>query len=332
MNRKVKEIELLRVLIVGCGNIAGGFDKGRNLKEYSYTHAGAYSQHGRFKLVACVEPNNTQRLKFMEDWNIPIGFCSIDEVFNLDEHFDVISICSPTICHSNDIKAAIKLRPKLIFCEKPISPSLSITQELVEELISNNIMMAVNYSRRWDPDIQDLKNKILSGELGELRSIIGIYNKGILNNGSHILDLLNFLVGPIKAVRAGKANIDYSPNDPTVPVWLENSWGLQIQLACGHASDYAIFELQFIFSSGILAMEDGGLNWRERLPIDSVIFKGYRNLGEGVRKEGQYSQSMRAAVNNIYQAIVYKEPLLSSAESALLAQIICEEVKQKTYF
>ena len=49
------------VLIVGCGNIAGGFDHEQPGTDTPFTHAGAYCRHGGFALAACVEPDAERR-------------------------------------------------------------------------------------------------------------------------------------------------------------------------------------------------------------------------------------------------------------------------------
>jgi predicted dehydrogenase len=328
MSEAHNELEPLTVLIVGCGNIAGGFDKGRKLADFPYTHAGAYVRDSRFKMVACIEPDEARRIEFMKEWDIQLGFSSIDEMLNLDYQFDVISICSPTTYHSHDIEVALQLNPKLIFCEKPITSSLLNAERLVQACKIANIMIAVNHTRRWDPSVSQLQADIVSGRRGELRSIIGIYNKGILNNGSHMLDLLHFLVGPVSVVKVGKPVSDYLPNDPSIPVWLENEQGVSIHLACAHAEDYASFELQLIFSLGVLTMEEGGLYWRERRAVESTTFKGYQKIDEGARYVGEYPHAMLMAIDNIYRAVVRDDDLVSTGESALLAQRMCEKVKQ----
>ena len=328
MSEAHNELEPLTVLIVGCGNIAGGFDKGRKLADFPYTHAGAYVRDNRFKMVACIEPAEARRIEFMKEWDIQLGLSSIDEMLNLDYQFDVISICSPTTYHAHDIEIALQLNPKLIFCEKPITTSLLDTERLVQVCKTANVMMAVNHTRRWDPSVSQLQADILSGRRGELRSIVGIYNKGILNNGSHMLDLLYFLVGPVSVINVGKPVSDYLPNDPTIPVWLENEQGIPIHLACANAEDYADFELQLIFSLGVLTMEEGGLYWRERRAVQSTTFKGYRKLDDGKRYAGEYPHAMIKAIDNIYRAISRDDILVSSGESALLAQRMCEKIKQ----
>ena len=319
----------LRVLIVGCGNIAGGFDQGRPPGDLPYTHAGAYVRDERFNMTVCVEPDDNRRIKFMAAWGVPVGFRSIDEILDSDYQVDVISICSPTISHAHDLEVALRLNPKLIFCEKPVTTSLVETERLVAECRKANILLAINHTRRWDPDISELQADMQAGRWGQLRSVIGLYNKGILNNGSHMLDLLHLLVGPLEIVKVGKPIQDFFPNDPTIPVWLEGHQGVPVHLACAHAEDYAVFELQFIFSHGVLAMEEGGMFWRERHAIDSNTFKDYRKLEEGICRVGEYPRAMLQAINNIYHVINQGESLASTGESALAAQRVCEQIKQQ---
>lgn len=328
MNTASTNLTPLGVLVVGCGNIAGGFDLGRPAGYLPYTHAGAYTRDGRFNLLACVEPDDKRRSEFMAAWDVPAGFRSIEEALGSGNQFDVISICSPTDCHAHDLETALRLKPKLIFCEKPLTTSVAETQRLVAECAKMNILLAVNYTRRWDAEVLKLQADMQSGRWGALRSVVGYYNKGIANNGSHMLDLLHLLVGPMDIVKVGKPIDDFFANDPTLPVWLEGPQGVPVLLACGHAGDYAIFELQLVFSEGTLTMEEGGLFWRERRAVDSETFKGYRTLEAGVRRAGQYPGAMLKAVDNIYRAINQGDPLASTGESALAAQCVCEQIKQ----
>jgi predicted dehydrogenase len=144
-----------------------------------------------------------------------------------------------------------------------------------------------------------------------------------------MLDLLHLLVGSMDIIKVGKPIHDFFPSDPTVPVWLEGEQGVPVQLACGHAEDYAIFELQLIFSRGVLVMEEGGMYWRERRAIESAAFKGYRRLEEGMRRAGEYPHAMLQAVDNIYRALKQGEPLASTGDSALLAQRMCQQIMQQ---
>jgi predicted dehydrogenase len=317
----------MRTLIVGCGNIAGHFDAGRS-GDWPRTHAGAYTRDGRFELAACVEPDDARRSEFMRSWKVASGFRSMDEAARGDGRFDVISICSPTASHAHDLRAALGLQPKLIFCEKPATASAAETERLVAACRDARVDLAVNYTRRWDPAVADLKRGMEEGRWGTLRSVVGYYNKGLMNNGSHLLDLLHLLLGPLHVIHVGKPIEDFFADDPTLPAWLETADGLPVHVACAHAADFAFFELQLVFAHAVIAMEEGGLHWRERPAADSAEFAGYRVPGEGVRRPGGYTQAMRRSIDNIFGAVQRREPLASTGESALAAQRLCEEIRQ----
>lgn len=319
---------VVNVLIIGCGNIAGKFDE-LSTNKHPITHAGAYKNDSRFKLAACIDPDKLRRNEFMHKWDIPLGYKKINDIDIRNNKIDIISICSPTRCHYEDIKSAIKLRPKLIFCEKPLTSSILHTNEILDLCKKQNIHLCINYSRRWDLDIQDLKKEIINETRGALRSINGCYNKGLLNNGSHMLDLLVYLFDDLKIIHVGTPINDYFDDDPSIPVWLQTKTGSQILLNCSNASDFSFFELQFIFETGTLTMEDGGLLWRERKIVSSKLFSGYDVLDGGKYIDGNYDKSMELALDDIWNAIKDGNIVVSNGITALKTQAICEEIIEK---
>ncbi len=321
----------LNVLIVGCGNIAGSFDENRADTYFNqpYTHAGALTADGRFNLVACVEPDVARRKAFMDFWSVARGFDDLDAVVNSGFSFDVVSLCSPTLSHYGDLQKIIALKPKIIFCEKPVTLTAKETEQVVKDCQQAGILLAVNHTRAWDASLSQLKQAVDAGEWGELRSIIGTYNKGVLNNGSHLIDLLYRFVSSINIIAVAPPVFDYTDDDPTIPALLQGDSGVSIHLVAAHAADYAIFEVQFIFSQGVLVMEKGGFSWRQRRAVDSPIFKGYRMLNEGSFYAGGYDNAMKRAVDNIYRAVTEQDDLLEIGHTALKVQKFCEQLKRQ---
>jgi predicted dehydrogenase len=316
-----------RVLIIGCGNIAGGFDMARPDDAPPLTHAGAFSRHGGFEIAACIDPNEAQRLPFMTHWNVADGYADAADV-PVDVQFDVIAICSPTAFHADHLRFAIQRAPRLIFCEKPITPEALLSRDLVDACAARGILVAVNHLRRWAPDIDQLGQALRAGEWGEVRSLSGVYNKGVLNNGSHMIDLVHQLLGEsVSLIAAGPPVWDFWPDDPTVPALLLSDSGIPVQLTTAHAADYALFELTVVTAKGVIVIEDGGGNWRVRMIIDSAEFSGYRQLDSGAFRSGKISEAMAQAIENIDSALVAKQSLKSTGESALLAQMLCDTIK-----
>lgn len=316
------------VLVVGCGNIAGGFDINQKHNQQPCTHAGAYRYDGRFNIVACIDPNIEVRKKFMHHFDVEKGFSSFEDFLISKINVDVVSICSPTDAHEIDINLAIKHKPKLIFCEKPVTDNYSTTSKLVDLCNRSGILFAVNYNRRWDPEIEKLKNAIQFESNGKLRSVVGYYNKGILNNGSHMLDLLLYLIGELDILVAVPSSIDYSDSDPTISALLcsKIQKHIAIHLVAGNANDYSFFELQLVFEKKVITMRDGGLYYHTRKPKDSSRFTGYKVLDEGVIELGGYHYASQNAVKNIYNALTTNEPLRSTGSSASKVQNICEKI------
>ena len=314
---------MIRVLIIGCGNIAGGFDEARPFSSHPLTHAGAYREHGSFQLLACVEPNATRRAEFMRHWGIHRGFATAEEAFNSGERFDVVSICSPTNQHYEHLLACADSGVSLVFCEKPICPTVAEAEVALECLKQRGVLVAVNHNRRWDPFVASLKNEICSGVWGELRCITGHYNKGILNNGSHMVDLLESLAGPIKLLHVGPVRNDYLDSDSSIPAMLLAGGNVPVVLNCGQAPDYTLFELHLVLEKGVIAMEEGGMRWRFRPRVPSSDFAGYTTLAEGYSRPGRYTEAMKRAVENIHGAINVGAALSSTGETALEAQRLC---------
>lgn len=315
------------VLIIGCGAIAGGFDSGKPEDADPLTHAGAYRRHGGFRLKACVEPDAARRESFARCWAVKRSYADVPAAVAAGT-YDVVSICSPIVLHADHMMAAIGMRPKLIFCEKPVTPALETTNRLVSVCEQANILLAVNHTRRWAPDTVKLRDELSVGAWGSVRAAHGIYNKGVLNNGSHMLDLLQFLLGPLKLVAAGRPVHDFSDDDPSVPALLETRDGaIPVTLGIGHASDYAVFELSLITAEGVIVIEDGGQKWRQRRPVDSPKFPGYKALDRGEWHLGAYDKAMLAAVSEIHNVLAHGGVLSSTGRTAAAAQQLCAAIK-----
>ena len=323
-----------RALIVGCGNIAGGFDADRAPSLPPLSHAGAYLRHGGFHLTACVEPDAERRGAFMRRWGVALGFDNIGAAVQAlgPSAIDVVSLCSPTAAHASHLDAALALLPRLVFSEKPVTPQVEQTAQLVQRCAQAGVSLAVNHTRRWDSDVQRLAAELKAGAWGHVRSAVGTYNKGVLNNGSHLVDLLHLLLGPMTLLHAGSALADcpaLMPDDPTVPALLQTASGVPVHLNTAHAADCAIFELQIITATAVIVMEDGGLQWRVRRVIDSPHFRGYRVLDGGERRAGEYLQATGRAVANLHEHLSQGQPLASTGDTALAAQRLCDEIRRK---
>ena len=318
-----------KVLIIGCGNIAGGYDMCQPEEALPLSHAKAFMRHGGFEISACIDPNVQKREIFQKRWKVQHGFASLNELSQQLGSFDVISICSPTQFHSSDIQAALTLHPKLIFCEKPLTLSVAETSRAINDCSSQSVLLAINYSRRWSPQVIRLKRELKQGQWGSVRSISAIYNKGLLNNGSHMIDLFFNLFGPVLLTHVGMTVFDHFQYDPSVEVCLKTLDGVPIQLNVGHAQDYALFEMHIVTERGVISMEDGGSRWRLRRAGPSKQFPGYSFLNCGDWMEPHGTNALTVAVANLHNALTNVEELACTGIHALQAQDLCEKIQYR---
>jgi predicted dehydrogenase len=319
---------IYKVLIIGCGNIAGGYDLLRPEDALPIAQAKAFAKHGGFLLSACIDPDNTKRQSFQSRWKVPFGFSNLNEFEKHYQQYDLISICSPSISHSHDIEAALELKPKLIFCEKPMTLNLKETIKAVKACADQGVLLAVNFSRRWAPKVIQLKKQLTQQDWGCIRSVSVFYNKGILNNGSHMIDLLFNLFGPLVVKYVGYPVSDFFKDDPTVDAVLVNLEGLPIHINVAHAQDYALFEMHIITEKGVISMEDGGDGWRFRSAQTSTHLPGYRFLDPNITKETVNSYAMTAAVTNLHDALSYGAAIACTGYEAIQTQALCEDIKK----
>jgi len=319
-------MEKYNVVIIGCGNIAGGYDEELSDSGWPLTHAGAFSRNPAFNLLACCDPDASKLNDFQAKWGVTHGFTDIDDIDDNIGTLDIVSLCSPTPLHAKHLKVIFDWKPKLVFCEKPITDSLELSEYWVQRFASAGVQFVVNHNRRWCPDVINFKRELLAGEWGRVHSVVGLYNKGILNNGSHLIDLLHFLFGNVRLLGVGNAIFDYWENDPSVAALLETDNGIPIALNIGDASSFSLFEIQFVTQNGVVVMHSGGMNWSVKKVIPSDNFPGYKVLGSQQNRLGAYQETMARSVESIYNALTSNKEPNSTGITAVKAQRVCHQI------
>lgn len=312
--------ERIKALIVGCGAIAGGYDEASPESRQILTHAKAYLRHPRFDIVGCVEPDREKRAKFMWTWEVPKGFSSLAEV---DIDYDVASVCVPTQFHAETLEALLSSPARLVFAEKPLTDDLARSRAIVEAYRAAGKPLAVNYMRRWAPGLVKLKDDIASGRLGSFIKGTAWYTKGLLNNGSHFLDLATFLLGELRPVaRLGGVN-DGRVEDPTLDVMVRTDRDCPLYLLAANASAYTIFEADLLFADARLRLTDSGFHLVRQSVTRSERFSGYSVLGPAQDSDSGLGQAMLDAVDNIARHLGDGFPLASTGRTALAVQELC---------
>ena len=182
---------------------------------------------------------------------------------------DIVDICTPNHLHFEAVMSAIK-NGKHIYCDKPLTATLDEALQIREALKTYKGISQMTLQNRFFPVTLRAKQLIEEGLIGDILEFRGSYlhsgssdpkaplkwklsaeaGGGVVADlGSHILDLMHYLLGDFKELSA-MTHIAYkerpSAEDPSrmVPVQAEDNMLVTVRLANGavgniHASKIA---------------------------------------------------------------------------------------------
>lgn len=139
-----------------------------------------------------------------------------------DPAVDVVSITTPNIFHKDMALAAIAAG-KHVHCEKPLSPTLADSAEMVKAAEAKGVTTQVGFNYIKNPLLKLARQMVEAGELGTITGFRGIHAEDYMSNpdnpytwrldpkggpgvvadlGSHIIGMARYLLGPIAEVNA----------------------------------------------------------------------------------------------------------------------------------
>ena len=245
-----------KCIIVGLGKIGMGYDFHLKPENAVYTHARAFSVHPAFELVGGVDQAKVQRDKFEQHYGSP-AYAAISSALHA-QTIDVVAIASPTVQHAMVLKEVLAhSSPKAIMCEKPLAYELVEAREMVEICERAGVKLLVNYMRRADPGVVEIKKRIESGKISGPIKGFAWYSKGFLHNGSHLFNLLEFWLGPFvqaKVLDAGR-NLDNQDSEPDMQVEFERG---KIVFMAAWEEAFSHYTIELLSPSGRLRYDQGG--------------------------------------------------------------------------
>lgn len=189
-----------KTAIIGLGNIGYGLQ--RYGVGFPTTHFEAYIQNNKTNLVALCDINGDVWRSIERKYKNKFRFYSNWRILIEKEGPEIVSICTPDETHYPILRGVVNSKyTKAIWCEKPIAVSQKQGKEMVRLCKNKNIKLQVNYIRRYDKLYHYIKSNI-EQLLGDLSAVTFYYSGGITTNGSHALDLLDFLLGKCLQVSA----------------------------------------------------------------------------------------------------------------------------------
>jgi predicted dehydrogenase len=176
-----------------------------------------FQQAARSELVAVMRRNGDLAAEYARRHNVPRWYDDADELIN-DPDVDAVYVATPPDSH-RDYVVRVAQAGKPVYVEKPMARTALECEEMISACESAGVGLFVAYYRRAMPRFAAVKELLDGGRIGQLRSV-SIHNErpGQLDDGgragwrvdpelsggghfvdlgSHILDLLDWLLGPV---------------------------------------------------------------------------------------------------------------------------------------
>jgi predicted dehydrogenase len=139
-----------------------------------------------------------------------------------DPAVDVVSITTPNSLHKDMAMAAIAAG-KHVHCEKPLSPTIADSLEMMKAAEAKGVSTQVGFNYIKNPMLKLARQMVEAGELGEITGFRGIHAEDYMHDpkspwtwridpsggpgviadlGSHIIGMARFLLGDIAEVNA----------------------------------------------------------------------------------------------------------------------------------
>lgn len=145
-------------------------------------------------------------------------FDSTDQLMNMRE-VEVVIVCTPPDSHYQYAKMALAAN-KHVLVEKPFTQNSKQSGLLLEIARNSETILRCGFNHRFHPSLLELKKKIEDGVLGKIKYSRSLYGMGLRENyhnewranpriaaggqfmeqGSHLVDLMQFLMGNIETV------------------------------------------------------------------------------------------------------------------------------------
>ncbi len=228
---------------VGCGDPVSGQRIGQDPRNLDGTHFSGYQNSDRVQLVAGCDRDAGNRERFAQrsgakTYSDPLEMLTTEKP-------RIVSVATYTPSHPDLTKLCFAHGAKVVFCEKPIAPTLEQAAAMLAAEQQSGGWLIINHNRRFHPNFHRLRELIAAGELGTLTGITVRWPTGRLGNvGTHLFDLARMMSGREVEAVSGTLDLSEKPDCRGADFHDPGGWGaLRLEgnlMATFHASNHAV--------------------------------------------------------------------------------------------
>ena len=318
-------------IVVGCGRIGSEYSF-QTTSPGVHSHAQAYFEHPQTNLVGVVDISEAAVKRAEFSWRCRGSTNAVELINELKP--DIVSICTPDHTHATlACEILEKYAPKLLFMEKPLATSKKEAKKILALAQLKGTSLGVNFTRRYTPIYQILKNELRSGIHGKPLRARVLYSKGLAHAGSHALDLLRFWIGEAQEVNHRKLSA-WGPNGDSslsADILFEGNVSASIEGFDDRCA--SVFEVEIFTEKTRWILSNGGTEWRFFEARHGELFPEYREYFPTgrERKEPSLQDEKGAlfyAVENIVAHLQKKSPLICDGAEGLATIELIEKIRK----
>lgn len=316
--------------IIGCGDIAGGYDQRKNGDDGVFSHAGAYRTDARVHIVAACDVDQKKLEDFCRFWNIGTKCHSLAEM--LDQQFDIISLCTPDDTHESLLEMIIASGCcQHIWCEKPLTTFAEGAKRVIRQARLKGISLWLTNQRRWEPAHLELKKRLIDGVIGEIVHITVYYVKGITHIGCTAIDTIRFLFGEVAWVAAlPPFQVGSYGDDPSLRCVLGLESGATANLiGCDlRKYIYSLFEIDIVGTHGRIRIKNNGDTIMMYGLKEYIHYPGFMELQVCESIDTQMKWSMKYRLDSILQQVLAGGHSIAEAEEGMMDLMVIDALKR----
>lgn len=184
---------MYRVGVIGLGQIAWSIDNDAQ-RTGVWSHMGAYRRSPQTGVCAVSSRNEQVCIEVQNNYAVPNYYTDYRAMLDT-EKLDVVSICTPINTHHSILMDCVNAGVQAIFCEKTLSYDIGAAEEMVDVCDEHEIVLAVNFVKRWDSVYRYAHNLLESGAIGQLQTIVGYGATALHTSASHLIDMMCLFAG-----------------------------------------------------------------------------------------------------------------------------------------
>ncbi len=226
--------------------------------------ADAMKRSGKFEIASCYTRSDEKRQAFAKKYGCAAA-PSYEAILG-DKAVEAIVNTTPNNVHAETTRAAAAAG-KHVFLDKPIANTVADARALTDACRTAGVVLALGYQRRKESHFRWIRKRIDDGVFGRLvnaeanisRDRLGQFQPGswrytaegmpggvMLQIGIHYTDVLEYLMGPIKAVRGSLAQLVLPGENPDIAslIMEHENGALSTLNACyASASEYYLMNI-----------------------------------------------------------------------------------------